>query len=84
MAELTLMAERHDESKLLPLRMAWIDGGNDDVEFSMECGAGLGSPVLCVTVETRGVRVTEVIDIRDGLKAWVNRIVDEIEAELAS
>src|SRR5262245_44705432 len=63
------------ERPVLALSVAWIDGGDDNVSFTLTAGAGVGSPLMTLVVKAGGKSRTEVIDIRDGLQSWVNRVV---------
>lgn len=81
MTTVSFEAEKNDG--LLFLRQEWISGTGEGVKFNLDCGAGLGSPSMCLTVEAHGKRVTEIVDIREGLTAWVNRLVDELSQEEA-
>lgn len=65
------------------LCMEWIKGTDEDagIEFDLVTGAGLGSPLMRLTVTRGDQRRVELIDIRKGLTAWVNRIVSEMDGE---
>jgi hypothetical protein len=79
----TFQAERNDDG-LLYLRQNWVDGEGGDVSFSLNCGAGTGAPLMDLTVTVGDVRVTEVVNIVDGLTAWVDRLAAEARQGEAS
>lgn len=72
---LTITAEPDDR---LQLTQAWIDGEGDGAEFTLTCGAGLGSGHVRLTVKVGETRVTESFDIRDLTQAWAKQIIAEI------
>lgn len=59
------------------LRMAWLSGDDDarDVHFDLTCGAGVGNPMLIMSVDHDKTTTREAIDIRDLATAWVEAIV---------
>lgn len=65
----------------LVLMQQWISGQDDDgaLKFDLVCGAGVGNQFMRLTVEKGGKRITEVVDIRDGLQQWVQRIERELD-----
>lgn len=62
------------------LWQGWVTGGDDEVEFELGCGAGLGSPImhLRVTNKATGAEVQEHVNITDGLTAWVTRLAETL------
>lgn len=69
-----------DESKYHSLMQSWIsgEGNGSDVTFDLTCGAGLGNASMRLTVKKGGESITEVVDIRQGLTAWISRLVEEL------
>lgn len=57
----------------------WITGENDEVEFSVRSGAGLGNPYLTLSLHRKGSEDTifEDVDIRKVAETWVSSILDE-------
>jgi len=80
MSDVTFQAKRVETGEAMFLCQSWIEGGNDNVKFDLVCGAGLGSPLLRLTVTVGDKRATELIDIRDGLTEWVDRLATELGA----
>jgi hypothetical protein len=78
-SDVTFQAKRVENTGAMFLCQSWIEGEGDGVKFDLVCGAGLGSPLLRLTVTKGDQRVAELVDIRDGLTAWVNRLVAEME-----
>jgi hypothetical protein len=78
-SDVTFQAKRVENTGAMFLCQSWIEGEGDGVKFDLVCGAGLGSPLLRLTVTKGDKRVAELVDIRDGLTAWVNRLVAEME-----
>ena len=54
----------------LALKQEWLSGKDTGGEYSLDCGAGLGSPLLHVTVD--GKRYSA--DIRD----WFGSVIEAI------
>jgi hypothetical protein len=80
MTTLTVESVRHDSTLFAGLRQAWIDGAEPDtgMSFDLTCGAGLGSPYLVLSVKLAdGTKVSETIDIRPLLTAWVDSVVTQ-------
>lgn len=75
---LELPVERTEQPPLR-LHQAWIDGHDqtDNIEFSMTCGAGVGSPMIQLTVKVDGQTFYEEVHMGDAVEAWVTSIVEE-------
>jgi hypothetical protein len=60
----------------------WITGENDEVEFSIRSGAGLGNPYLTLRIHHKGSEeiTFEDMDIRKVAETWVNSFLDEERA----
>lgn len=69
------------------LRQNWVDADpadNDGTGFSLDCGAGLGNPMMVLRVEfPDGSFVAEHADVRPMVTAWVERIVAQHTGELS-
>ncbi|QDU11299.1 hypothetical protein [Gimesia aquarii] len=57
------------------LRQNWISGEGEDLEFSMDCGAGLGSPWLLITVKKPG---EEDMNFRANMKEFLGDLIQQI------
>lgn len=76
MREFTVIAE---STSGLSLMLEWLTGESDDgVEFQVACGAGLGNTTLRCSVTVDDNTITETIDIRPLVEAWVTDIVEEV------
>jgi len=64
----------------LILKQAWIDAEDkaSGVSFELMCGAGVGNPLLILSVTVGDVTRWEHVDIRDVTVAWADQIADEI------
>lgn len=78
MSDVTFQAERKGVGEAMFLAQSWIEGKGGGVEFDLVCGAGVGSPLLRLTVRVGDKQAIELIDIRDGLTEWVNRLASEL------
>jgi hypothetical protein len=81
----------YDAMNTLSMRQSWLTGKLEhngvELGFEMDSGAGLGSPMLQLSVEVVDPKVSrttrEVIDMRDFLRWWLDghlarRDADEI------
>ncbi|MEY4081678.1 MAG: hypothetical protein RL430_2108 [Actinomycetota bacterium] len=80
----TLSVETHTlpPSTILGFRAGWISGDGNGVSFELDSTAGFGGSTLSLTVKFEdGARVTETIDMREVMPAWVDAIVAEHREE---
>lgn len=66
----------YDAMNTLNMRQSWLTGtaeeGGKVVEFELDSGAGLGSPMLQLSIQAPGEGMTrELIDVRDLLRWWL-------------
>jgi hypothetical protein len=80
---MTVGAEPYSQ---LAFCVEWLSGSTEGVdgksiEFSLTAGAGVGSPMLVLTVGEGPHRRREAIDIRDLAREWIDQVVKEIVAQ---
>lgn len=78
----TFQAETKPENTILGLRQNWLSGEdpNDNVEFSLCAGAGLGYPLLTMEVHVDGKFVVETFNVVELAPAWCTAIVERHRA----
>lgn len=64
----------------MSLRQAWIEGTDENSSFDLTCGAGLGSPMVYLSVTVGGVTRRFRGNISSPAIDLVNQIVAEMEA----
>lgn len=77
--EMTILAERLPEYRILGLRAGWLNGESDELEFDLDSGAGFGNASLSMSVRFKDneSRVTETVDMRKVATMWANALLAE-------
>lgn len=77
--QLTVTATSFDG--LHGLCQMWIEGSGGDINFALKAGAGLGNPDLVLNVTVGDRKVTEIIDVRAMVQAWVDAVVHDMNTD---
>lgn len=67
---------------LTGLHQTWLEGQDteEDLQFTLTCGAGLGSPHVKLFVKTPDAEYYDDFDIRDLIPQWIEKLRAEPEA----
>lgn len=74
---LEVPAIRYAQTLFAGLRQEWLSGGDDEVQFNVTSGAGLGSPYMVLTVTMHDKTVYEVINVAELANDWVHKVIED-------